>query len=58
MPTSGLITLQDKFPRIWSKALRLVSKEMLANGWNKYAKKFTEVQIRKARKLFPTLIGI
>ena len=58
MPCSGATPLEQRFPRLWEKARRLVANEMLANGWNKHAKKFTEVQLRKARKLLPTLIGV
>jgi hypothetical protein len=58
MPCSGITSIQDRFPRLWEKARQLVAKEMLASGWNKHAKKFTEVQLRKARKLLPTLIGV
>ena len=42
----------DIDPRRWQNCLKTVSDEMIASGWNKHAKKFTEVKIRKARKLF------
>jgi len=38
--------------RKWESCLEVVTKQMLADGWNKHAKKFIEVKLRKARTLF------
>ena len=52
MPTLVSGTPNDIDPKKWQKCLRSVNDELIAFGWNKHAKKFTEVKIRKARKLF------
>lgn len=42
----------EKNPRLWEKLKLQVSKDMLAEGWSKYARKFDTVRDKRARKLF------
>ena len=49
MPTFGCSQIDV---HLWTNCLAEVSDAMLAAGWNKHARKFTEVRLRKARKLY------
>lgn len=51
MPTFGSY---ERDPRLWQSCLDTVKRDMLAAGWNKHARKFWEVQHRKAVKLYST----
>lgn len=37
----------------WFKCRNAVAAQMVAEGWNKHARKFTDVQNRRARRLYP-----
>ncbi len=50
MPTSFIESLSSRYPRLWAKILNQVRIEMLEQGWNKHARKFDEVLMRKAHK--------
>jgi len=52
MPYYHLPTLQEQYPREWEKLLKEISKQMIIQGWNKHARKFREVMVKKAKKLF------
>jgi len=52
MPTSYSPHPQDIDPRRWRACLRQAEADMLAAGWNRHARKFVDVHLRKARKLW------
>ena len=49
MPTTGIA---DRDPRKMERCRRLVAAAMLAQGWHKHARKFAEVQQRRALRLY------
>lgn len=49
---SGRTSNWDIDARLWEKCLEDAKKAMLDAGWIKHAKKFWEVQTKKANKLF------
>ncbi len=44
-------------PRRWERCRQAIAAEMVAQGWNRHACKFAEVQYRRARKLFTRKVG-
>lgn len=53
MPTLGnSLTPYDVDPRRWERTLRDVAAAMVAEGWVRKAKKFNEVQHRRALRIF------
>lgn len=50
MPCFGLTSYRDT--KRWIKCRELAAKQMLAEGWNKFARKFNEVQNRRASRLY------
>jgi len=49
MPCTGY---QECDPQKWQRCLDSVKANMLSNGWNKHARKFTEVQLRRAARMY------
>ena len=39
-------------PRRWERCKILAAQQMIESGWSKFAGKFREVQMRKARKIW------
>lgn len=52
MPCFGYSSFWNANPRLWEKCRNQVAAEMIASGWNKHARKFGEVQFKKATRLF------
>lgn len=52
MPCHGGGAFWEENPKLWEKCKREIAEEMIAAGWSKHARKFGEVQRRKAMKLF------
>lgn len=51
MPYFHIATLEERYPREWDFVKNKILIEMISQGWNKHAKKFTEVLMKKARRL-------
>lgn len=53
MPTSlGLARFWESDPRRWERCRQQAAAQMISEGWPPKAKKFSEVQIRRATKLW------
>ena len=52
MPTTGYTNPQEADPRRWERCRAAASAAMLSAGWSPKAKKFSEVQHRRALKLW------
>lgn len=52
MPTFGFASAFDRHPQLWARCRSDVADAMVAEGWNRHARKFLEVQARRARRLF------
>lgn len=52
MPTLGGSGPWDVDPRGWERARRSVAREMAAEGWRTYARKYDRVLHRRALKLW------
>lgn len=52
MPTFGNDDLRIRRPDLWIATRKSVEAEMIAAGWNKHAKKFNEVALRRATARF------
>lgn len=50
MPSIYNISYRDT--ALWLKCRALAAKSMIAEGWNKHAKKFHAVQMRRAVQLY------
>jgi hypothetical protein len=54
MPTWGIASPIESDPRRWQRCLEAVARDMVAAGWPPKARKFHEVQHRRARRMFAT----
>lgn len=55
MPCTYYIpTLEQRYPKEWSKIRKEISDQMISEGWSKHANKFNEVMTRKAKRLLIT----
>ena len=56
MPTNACyqVGFWQADPRKWEKCRQAAAAQMLAEGWNKHARKFSEVQRKRAMKLWHT----
>jgi hypothetical protein len=54
MPTSGgyHYGFWEADPRRWERCRQQAAAQMVAEGWNPHAGKFSQVQMRRARKLW------
>ena len=54
MPTCGgyYYGFWQANPRRWDRCCRDAAAQMIAEGWNKYARKFSEVHRKRALKLW------
>lgn len=52
MPYSYVPALYELYPRKWEKLLKQITTELVKQGWCIHAKKFDQVLMRKAKRLF------
>ena len=52
MPTTGVGAFWERNPRAWAACRREAAAQMMAEGWPPKARKFDEVMMRRARRLF------
>ena len=52
MPTSGEYSYGPADVHRWHRCRQQVAAQMLADGWNRHARKFSEVQKRRAWRLY------
>ena len=52
MPIFGMAAFWESDPRMWKRCRRDAGAAMVAQGWNPRARKFSEVQQRRAIKLW------
>lgn len=52
MPTTFGGSISERDPRRWERCRRQAAAEMVAEGWPAKARKFPEVQHRRAVRLF------
>lgn len=50
MPCFGLTNYRDT--RRWLKCREAAARQMIAEGWNKHARKFSTVQLKRATRLY------
>ena len=54
MPTTGNCKPWDDDPRRWERCRRDAAAQMVVDGWSRHARKFTDVMLRRALKLWCT----